>query len=69
MLINTAPLKFNAQQIEAIIDKVAPLIAPPELQGTARGLLHIIADESKSSAEFSVYIANLLERNAKQQRS
>lgn len=64
MQLNTIPLGFNAAQIETIIDRVAPLIATPELQGEARGLLHIAASECKSSAEFSTYIANLLERNA-----
>ncbi len=64
MQLDNTQLKFDAAQIETIIDRVAPLIATPELQGEARGLLHIVASECNSSAEFSTYIANLLKRNA-----
>ena len=64
MHLENTHLKFNAAQVETIIDRVAPLIATPEMQGEARGLLHIVASECNSSAEFSAYIANLLKHNA-----
>jgi len=52
--------KFDAGQIEAIIDRVVPLIAAPEDQEFFRGILHIRAEESTSSADFSCFIAKLL---------
>ncbi len=52
--------KFDAMQIESIIDRVVPLIAAPEDQEFFRGVLHIRAEESSSSADFTSFIAKLL---------
>lgn len=56
----TTAIKFNAEQIESIINKVVPLIASKEDQSFFRGILHIKADACHSSAEFSVFINKLL---------
>ena len=52
-------VKFDPMQIEAIIDRVVPMVAAPEDEGFFRGILTIKAQES-SSAQFSAFIANLL---------
>lgn len=53
-------LKFNALQIENIIDKVVPLIAEEKDYGFFRGILFIKAEACHSSAEFSNFITKLL---------
>lgn len=58
---NTA-VKFNNLQIEDIINKTVDLIARDKDKDFFRGILRIKADESKSSAEFSNFIARLLNR-------
>ena len=52
--------KFDGLQIEAIIDKVVPLIAAPEDHEFFRGVLFVCAEASRSSADFSAFIAKLL---------
>lgn len=54
--------KFNSAQIEAIIDKVVPLLADKKDYEFFRGVLFIKAESCKSSAEFSEFIAKLLRR-------
>lgn len=56
--------KFNAAQIESIIDKVVPLVAAPEDHGFFRGVLYCKADSCGSSAEFTAFIAKLLKTAA-----
>lgn len=55
--------KFNGMQIEAIIDRVVPLIAAPADHEFFRGVLHIRAEASKSSADFSAFVHKLLTAN------
>jgi hypothetical protein len=50
---------FNALQIEAIIDKLVPLIAAPADHEFFRGVLRIKAENS-TSGEFAVFCAKLL---------
>lgn len=57
---NKAHFKFNAQQIEAIVDRVVPLIAKPEDHEFFRGVLYVRAEASGSSADFSAFISKLL---------
>lgn len=52
--------KFNGAQIEEIIDRVVPLIVKPEDHSFFRGILHIKAESCRSSAEFSCFVAKLL---------
>jgi hypothetical protein len=52
--------KFDAAQIEAIIDKVLPVVAAPEDHEFFRGVLWLRAEASPSSAEFSAFVARLL---------
>jgi hypothetical protein len=66
---NNSALKFNASQIESIIDKVVPLIASPEDHEFFKGLLYLVS-EQYSSAQFSVFIEKcLIERNFRQERN
>ena len=58
------PFNFNALQVEHIIDKLVPLIAKQEDHEFFRGVLHCKADSCKSSAEFSLFVAKLLEQLA-----
>ena len=53
-------LKFDAMQVEAIIDRVVPIIAAPEDQDFFRGILHIRAEEFSSFVDFSSFIAKFL---------
>jgi len=54
--------KFDPMEIEAILDKVVPLISSPEDDGFFRGVLTIKAQES-SRAAFTVFINNLLKQH------
>ena len=56
----TQAVKFDALQVENIINKVVPLIAAPEDESFFRGVLFCKADSCNSSAEFSAFIAKLL---------
>lgn len=56
----TEAVKFNAMQVEAIIDKVVPLVADPADHGFFRGVLFCKADSCGSSAEFFTFIAKKL---------
>ena len=53
-------IKFDALQIENIIDKVVPLIASEEDQGFFRGVLFLKAESCNSSAAFAAFISTLL---------
>lgn len=55
--------KFDAKQIEAILDKLVPIIAAPKDQGLFRGILRIKA-EASTSGEFSAFVSKLLTANA-----
>ena len=55
--------KFNAEQIESIIDRVVPLVAAEEDYPFFRAVLSIKADSCKSSTEFTVFIEKLLKGN------
>ncbi len=55
----TAKTKFDAEQIEAILDKLVPIIAAPKDQGFFRGILRIKA-EASTSGEFSAFVSRLL---------
>ena len=59
-----AAFKLNATQIEAIINKLVPLVCAPEEKGFFRGVLRIKAEESSSGA-FAVFVSNLLKTAAK----
>lgn len=50
---------FDGLQIEAIIDKLAPLIARPEDQEFFRGVLFVKAENS-TSGEFALFVNRLL---------
>ena len=52
-------VKLDGKQIEAILDKLVPLIAKPEDQDFFRGVLAIKAENS-SSASFAAFVATLL---------
>lgn len=54
----TAP-KFDGMQIEAIINKVVPLIANPEDYDFFRGVLYVKA-ENCSSGEFAAFVSTML---------
>lgn len=51
--------KLTPMQIEAILDKIVPLIAAPEDQGFFRGVLQIKA-ENCSSGQFAHFVSQLL---------
>lgn len=55
--------KFDALQIESILDRLVPLIAKPEDQGFFRGVLRIYADAS-TSGEFALFVNKLLKSAA-----
>lgn len=55
-------LKLNALQIEEIVNKLVPLIAAPEDEAFFRFVLTEKAANC-SSAEFSVFVGKLLNRN------
>jgi hypothetical protein len=54
-----AAFKLNATQIEAILDKLVPLIAAPQDQEFFRAVLELKAEESSSGA-FAALVAKLL---------
>ena len=56
---NTAT-NFDAAQIEAIINKVVPLVAESEDHEFFKGVLYCKAESCKSSAEFAVFISKML---------
>lgn len=51
--------KLDGLQIEAILDKLVPLIAKPEDHGFFRALLEIKAEES-TSGQFACFVNRLL---------
>lgn len=51
--------KFDDIQIEAIIDRLVPLIAAPEDHEFFRGVLRLKAEES-SSGQFAAFVNTLL---------
>ena len=51
--------KFDGMQIEAILDKLVPLIAAPDDHEFFRGVLWIKAENS-SSGEFAAFVSKLL---------
>ena len=53
-------VKFDATQIESIINKIVPLLAAPKDYEFFKGVLRIRAEESASSADFSLFISKLL---------
>lgn len=57
--------RLNPQQVEDIINKVAPLIAGnPEDESFFRGVLHCYADSCNNSGQFTSFIANVLKTAA-----
>lgn len=54
-----AAFKLNDMQIEAIIDKLVPVIAAPEDHEFFRAVLRIKAEES-SSGHFAYFVSTLL---------
>ena len=56
---NTAQ-KFNAMQIEEIVDRVVPLIAEPEDHEFFKGVLFCKLESCTSSAQASAFVAKLL---------
>lgn len=56
--------KFDALQIETIIDKVVPIVAAEQDYEFFRGVLFCKAESCTSSAEFSSFIAKLLKEAA-----
>ncbi len=55
--------KFDAKQIEAILDKLVPIIAAPKDQEFFRGVLRIKA-EASTSGEFAAFVNKLLTAKA-----
>lgn len=55
---------LNPMQIEAIVDKIVPLIAAPEDYEFFKGVLFCKMESCKSSAEASAFIAKLLGKAA-----
>ena len=51
--------KLNGEQIENVVDKLAPLIAAPEDEEFFRGVLSIFAEEC-SSGHFAHFVSGLL---------
>lgn len=54
-----AVFKFDDEQIDAILDRLVPLIAAPEDHELFRGVLRIKAEESTSAA-FAAFCHTLL---------
>jgi hypothetical protein len=59
-----AAIKLNALQIEAILDKIVPLIAEPQDYGFFRGVIGIKLEECNSSAAAAMFVRKLLGHNA-----
>ena len=55
--------KLDAKQIEAILDKLVPIIAAPKDHGVFRGILRIQAENS-TSGQFAAFVNKLLTANA-----
>lgn len=51
--------KLDSMNIEAILDKLIPMIAEPDDHDFFRAIIGIKAEES-TSAEFSMFVAKLL---------
>lgn len=58
-MTHTAP-KFDALQIETILDKVVPLIAEPADHSFFRGVIGIKLESCKNSAEVAMFVKKLL---------
>ena len=54
-----ASFKFDGLQIDAILDKLVPLVAAPEDHEFFRGVLRIKAENS-SSGEFAAFVNKML---------
>ena len=57
------PRRFTALEVEKIINKVVPLIAHEDDHEFFKGILHVVASESTSSTDFTVFIQSLLSNN------
>lgn len=53
--------KFDAAQVEAIINKVVPLVAKEEDHEFFRGVLFCKADSCQSAAQFACFIKKMLD--------
>ncbi len=58
-----ARMKFNAEEVESLINKVVPIVAAEEDYDFFKGALWCKAQEC-NSAEFSVFISNMLKQFA-----
>ena len=61
-------IKFNALQIENIINKVVPIIANEKDHEFFKGILYIKAESCHSSAEFTYFIKKLLDLHEENQK-
>jgi hypothetical protein len=52
-------MRLNALQIEAILDRLVPLLAAPENQGFFRGVIGLKLENS-TSGDAALFINNLL---------
>ena len=59
----STPVKLNGQQIEAILDRLVPLLAAPADHGFFRGVL-AVKFENCSSAQAARLVKTLLQANA-----
>lgn len=53
-------IKLNALQIEAILDKIVPLIAEPADHGFFRGVIGLKLEACSSSADAAMFVRKLL---------
>lgn len=53
-------IKYDAAQIEKIIDKVVHLVAEEKDHEFFKGILFIVAESYRSSTDFNVFIQNLI---------
>jgi hypothetical protein len=56
--------KLNPAQIEAIVDRVVPLIAAPEDHEFFRGVLFCKLESCKSSGQAAYFVSKLLKQAA-----
>ena len=56
--------RFTPLQLEAILDRLVPLIAAPKDYGFLRGVLAIKAENS-SSGEFALFVKRVLDEHSK----
>lgn len=53
-------IKLNALQIEAIVDKIVPLIAEPADHEFFRGVIGLKLEACRSSADAAIFVRRLL---------